>query len=80
MRHALALAVILFVTLAGLVPAAAFDVVTAPEDRDALNLTGAVDIVHGTAGKVQLSTAPGEDGIIRRIEVLATQGGGSGTF
>ena len=75
MRHLLALAVVFLIALAGVRTAAAFDVVTAPENTDALNITRAADIVQGTAGKVQLSTAPGEDGIIRRIEVLASQGG-----
>ena len=74
-RHILALAVVLLVALAGVTPSYAFDVVTAPEDKDALDLTRAVDIVPGQSGKVQLSTAAGEDGIIRRIEVLATQSG-----
>ena len=53
----------------------AFEVITVPEDVNAVNLTGVVDIVPGEDGKVQLSTAPGEDGIIRRIEVLASVGG-----
>src|SRR4051794_28148911 len=75
MRHFLALAVMFVVALTGVQTVAAFDVVTAPENTDALNITRAADIVQGTAGKVQLSTAPGEDGIIRRIEVLASQGG-----
>jgi diguanylate cyclase (GGDEF)-like protein/PAS domain S-box-containing protein len=34
-----------------------------------------VTIRPGEGGKIELSTAPGEDGIIRRIEVLASQGG-----
>src|SRR5882724_9492693 len=75
MRHLLALAVVLFVALAGITPAAAFEVVTAPEDVNAVNLTSAVEIAPGTNGKIQLSTAPGEDGIIRRIEVLAGANG-----
>ena len=54
---------------------AAFEVITVPEDVNAVNLTGAVDIVRGQDGKLQLSTAPGEDGIIRRIEVIASQAG-----
>ena len=55
--------------------ASAFEVITIPEDVSAVNLTGVVDVVPSDGGKVQLSTAPGEDGIIRRIEVLASQGG-----
>ena len=61
--------------LAGVLPVSAFEVIAVPEDVNAVNLTGVVDIVPGQDGKVQLSTAPGEDGIIRRIEVLASQNG-----
>src|SRR3569833_1358002 len=75
MRHLLALAIVLLVGLAGTLPAAAFEVVTAPEDVNAVNLTSAVEIAPGTNGKIQLSSAPGEDGIIRRVEVLASQNG-----
>ena len=75
MRHILYLAMCIAFALVGTLPAAAFDVITAPENVNAVNLTGVVDIVPGDAGKVQLSTAAGEDGIIRRIEVLASVGG-----
>jgi diguanylate cyclase (GGDEF)-like protein len=63
--------------LALLGPAAAQDVnvVPAPEDINAVNLTSAVNVQPGSNGRIQLSTAPGEDGIIRRIEVLANQNG-----
>src|SRR3954463_4820823 len=80
MRQFLALAVMMFVALAGVSRVAAFDVVTAPENVNAVNLTSAVEIAPGTNGKVQLSTAPGEDGIIRRIEVLAAQNGTNPNF
>ena len=75
MRRFLALAVLLVVALAGVAPAAAFEVVTAPEDVNAVDLKSAVDLAPGSNGKIQLSTAPGEDGIIRRVEVLASQNG-----
>lgn len=61
--------------LVGVLPASAFEVISVPEDVNAVNLTSAIDVMPGTDGKVQLSTAPGEDGIIRRIEVLASVGG-----
>jgi diguanylate cyclase (GGDEF)-like protein len=61
--------------LVGVLPASAFEVISVPEDVNAVNLTSAIDVLPGTDGKVQLSTAPGEDGIIRRIEVLASVGG-----
>jgi diguanylate cyclase (GGDEF)-like protein len=69
------LAVWLVLALVAVAPAAGFEVITIPEDVSAVNLTGVVDIVPSEDGKVQLSTAPGEDGIIRRIEVLASRGG-----
>ena len=75
MRRFLALAVLLIVALAEIAPAAAFDVVTAPEDVNAVDLKSAIDFAPGSNGKIQLSTAPGEDGIIRRVEVLASQNG-----
>ena len=75
MRHIILIAMCLAFALAGSLPAAAFEVITAPEDVSAVNLTGAVDVLPGEAGKIQLSTAAGEDGIIRRVEVLASDGG-----
>src|SRR3954465_6173988 len=80
MRRFLAPQVLLFVAMAGAAPAVAFDVVTAPEDINAVNLKSAVEISPGTNGKIQLSTAPGEDGIIRRVEVLASQNGTNPTW
>ena len=73
MRHLLALAMCLAFALAILAPATAFEVISVPEDVNAVNLSDVIQVVPGTGGKVQLSTAPGEDGIIRRIEVLASQ-------
>ena len=75
MRHILYLAMCIAFVLAGSFSAAAFDVITIPEDVNAVNLTGVVEVQPSDGGKVQLSTAPGEDGIIRRIEVLASQNG-----
>lgn len=49
----------------------AFEVISVPDSINAINLRAGVDVVAGTNGRIQLSTAAGEDGIIRRIEVLA---------
>jgi diguanylate cyclase (GGDEF)-like protein/PAS domain S-box-containing protein len=68
-------AICILFALVGIAPASAFEVISVPEDVNAVNLTSAIDVLPGTDGKVQLSTAPGEDGIIRRIEVLASVGG-----
>ncbi len=75
MRMLRTLAMSIVFALVAVMPATAFEVITVPEDVNAINLTGVVDIVPSEGGKVQLSTAPGEDGIIRRIEVLASVGG-----
>src|SRR6218665_2850545 len=80
MRHFFALAMCLAFALAALAPAAAFEVISVPEDVNAINLSEVVEIQPGTSGRVQLSTAPGEDGIIRRIEVLASEQGTNPNF
>ncbi|WDR06552.1 EAL domain-containing protein [Devosia rhodophyticola] len=75
MRHLIALVVFITLGLATIVQATALEVISVPEDVNAVNLTGVVELRPGDGGRVQLSTAPGEDGIIRRIEVLASQPG-----
>ena len=75
MRLIRTIALCFVVALVGVLPVSAFEVISVPEDVNAVNLTGVVDIVPGAEGKVQLSTAPGDDGIIRRIEVLASENG-----
>jgi diguanylate cyclase (GGDEF)-like protein/PAS domain S-box-containing protein len=67
------------VLLAALVPmtAKAVEPVPVPLDVEALDLTGIVDI-HANAGpRLQVSTAPGADGIVRRIEVQSRDGANS---
>jgi PAS domain-containing protein len=75
MRPLLTLALSLMLALCGIVPAFAFQVITVPEDVNAINLTNVIEIAHGNNGRVQLSTAADSSGIIRRIEVLATTQG-----
>lgn len=75
MRHLLALAVFIVLGWSAALPATGFEVITVPEGVNAVNLSSVVQIAPGDAGHVQLSTAPGEDGIIRRIEVLAAKPG-----
>ncbi len=48
-----------------------FEVFTVPHDVNAVNISAGIDIKQGDGGRIELSTAAGEDGIIRRIEVLA---------
>ncbi len=52
--------------------ASALEVVTIPEKIGAVDLSEAVEVREGQDGRVQLSTAPDVNGIIRRIEVQAT--------
>lgn len=73
MRPFLVLAIILAFAFSQ--PARAFEVISVPEDVNAVNLSEVVEIVPGTDGRIQLSTAPDADGIIRRIEVLASEQG-----
>ncbi|WIJ24596.1 putative bifunctional diguanylate cyclase/phosphodiesterase [Devosia sp. RR2S18] len=80
MRHLHALALCLACLLALLVPAMAFEVIAVPEDVNAVNLSDVIEVQPGREGRVQLSTAPGDDGIIRRIEVLATEPGTNPAF
>ncbi|KKB76567.1 diguanylate cyclase [Devosia soli] len=78
MRPFFALAI--FLAFALLQPVKAFEVISVPEDVNAVNLSDVVEIVPGTDGRVQLSTAPDADGIIRRIEVLASEQGTNPSF
>ncbi|KRB01510.1 diguanylate cyclase [Devosia sp. Root685] len=78
MRPFFALAILL--ALAFALPAQAFEVISVPEDVNAVNLSDVIEIVPGTEGRVQLSTAPDADGIIRRIEVLASEQGTNPSF
>ena len=54
-------------------PAAAVDASSVPLDVDALDLTRAVDRFVDVGDRIQVSTAPGLDGIVRRIEVRARE-------
>ena len=56
-------------------PARAVDAVNVRVDLAAINLTDEVEQLKSEGGRVQVSTAPGSDGIVRRIEVLAREAG-----
>ncbi|MDR3476019.1 MAG: EAL domain-containing protein [Devosia sp.] len=77
MRQSLILALSLLFALVGVLPVYAFQVISVPQDVNAVNLTNVIEIVHGSNGKVQLSTAADASGIIRRIEVLSATPGGN---
>src|SRR3954470_14740743 len=56
-------------------PAGAVDAVSVRGDASAIDLTGVLDFQHSESDRIQVSTAPGTDGIVRRIEVRAREGG-----
>jgi diguanylate cyclase (GGDEF)-like protein/PAS domain S-box-containing protein len=56
-------------------PAAAVEAVNVRVDVAAIDLTDAVEQLKSEGGRVQVSTAPGSDGIVRRIDVPAREAG-----
>ena len=80
MRHLYALAMCLALVLTSFAPTLALEVISVPDDVNAVNLSDVLEIRPSEGGGVQLSTAPGADGIIRRIEVLASERGTNPNF
>jgi len=56
-------------------PAFAVDAVSVRSDAPAIDLTGVLEHQHSDSDRIQVSTAPGTDGIVRRVEVRAREGG-----
>ncbi len=56
-------------------PVHAVEAVNVRVDIAAIDLTGAVEQLKSEGGRIQVSTAPGSDGIVRRIEVPAREAG-----
>ena len=66
----------LTIALAGwLSPAGAIESVRVPLDAVAIDLTRAIERYSDQGDRLQVSTAPGSDGIVRRIEVSAREQG-----
>jgi len=63
------------VLLAFAPPARALDAVSVRSDAPAIDLTGILEFQRSDTDRIQVSTAPGPDGIVRRIEVRAREGG-----
>jgi len=61
--------------LAGLPPARAIESVRVPLDAQAIDLTKAIESYRSEGDHLLVSTAPGSDGIVRRIEVRAREEG-----
>jgi diguanylate cyclase (GGDEF)-like protein/PAS domain S-box-containing protein len=55
--------------------ALAVDAVSVRSDSPAIDLTGILEFQRSDTDRIQVSTAPGTDGIVRRIEVRAREGG-----
>ncbi|EGP09224.1 diguanylate cyclase/phosphodiesterase [Bradyrhizobiaceae bacterium SG-6C] len=66
------LSLILF---AAVQPAHALDAISVRSDAPAIDLTGVLEFQRSDTDRIQVSTAPGTDGIVRRIEVRAREGG-----
>jgi diguanylate cyclase (GGDEF)-like protein/PAS domain S-box-containing protein len=60
---------------AGLSPAIAIESVRVPLDAAAIDLTKAIESYSSQGDRLLVSTAPGTDGIVRRIEVRAREEG-----
>ena len=63
----------LLTLLWGALPAAAVESVRVPPDAQAIDLTRWVENYSSQGDRIQVSTAPGSDGIVRRIEVHAKE-------
>jgi diguanylate cyclase (GGDEF)-like protein/PAS domain S-box-containing protein len=61
--------------MAGVSAAHAVEAVNVRTDAAAIDLTDAVDLQHTEGDRIQVSTAPGADAIVRRIEVRAREAG-----
>ncbi len=75
-RFAYPILTLLLLLLAGIFPAGAVESVRVPADASAIDLTRWVENYSSQGDRIQVSTAPGSDGIVRRIEVHARESGG----
>ena len=78
--HALVLAVAAIVSALTASPSFAIEPIKISRDDVALNLTGAVEVYRDQGENFQVSTAPGADGIVRRIEVEANDDNSAGDW
>lgn len=75
MRRLIHLLCVLLTVAGAIAPAFAVESVRVPIDARAIDLTRAIDRYSGQGDRLQVSTAPGVDGIVRRIEVSARETG-----
>jgi diguanylate cyclase (GGDEF)-like protein/PAS domain S-box-containing protein len=69
------MAVFAFALLVSVAAAHAVDAVSVRSDSPAIDLTGILEFQKSDTDRIQVSTAPGTDGIVRRVEVRAREGG-----
>ncbi|MGO8843776.1 MAG: EAL domain-containing protein [Methylocella sp.] len=69
------LLIVLLALAAGLSPAKAIESVRVPIESQAIDLSKAFETYHSDKDRLLVSTAPGSDGIVRRIEVRARDEG-----
>ncbi len=74
-RRAVCALLILFGVFAAGGPAAALEPIVVPPDRGAIDLTRVVERFTSEGDRVQVTTAPGADGVVRRIEVRGHKDG-----
>jgi diguanylate cyclase (GGDEF)-like protein/PAS domain S-box-containing protein len=72
---ALRIVVLAALLLSACRPALAVQSVRVSADSDAIDLTRAIEHYSAQGDRIQVSTAPGADGIVRRIEVSALEAG-----
>jgi PAS domain-containing protein len=75
LRAATAFAALAFAAVLGVSGAAAVEAVNIRVDASAIDLTDAVELQRTDTDRVQVSTTPGADGIVRRIEVRGREAG-----
>ena len=74
-RPAALLAAALAIALFNPTTSRAVEAINVHSDAPAIDLTDAIEFQHTDGDRIQVSTAPGADGIIRRIEVRARSSG-----
>ncbi|BCH26141.1 diguanylate cyclase [Mesorhizobium sp. L-8-10] len=79
-RILLALALAAIAAVCAVSPASAIEPIKISRDDVALDLSGAVEIYRNQGENFQVSTAPGPDGIVRRIEVEANDARSTGDW
>jgi diguanylate cyclase (GGDEF)-like protein/PAS domain S-box-containing protein len=67
--------VVVIAALASAAPARALQPVAVPAHVDAIDLTRVAERFAGEGDRIQLTTAPGADGVVRRIEIQAQKPG-----